>query len=107
MSQINNSKYQDFLNQKNKIAASQIAQKEFLKQAKEQHLTKDFYEICKSLLIEKDKQNIKNLKSYLLSDSFQKYAYEHILKFNDLQIDESSNQTFYDNDNKDDDLNLY
>lgn len=77
----NTKRYEDFINQKNKIAQTKKEQTEFLRKCKSQNLTKDFYEICAALLIENDKQNIKNLKAYLLSDKFQKFAYERILNF--------------------------
>lgn len=77
----NTKRYEDFINQKNKMAQAKKEQTEFLRKCKSQNLTKDFYEICEALLIENDKQNIKNLKAYLLSDKFQKFAYERILKF--------------------------
>lgn len=86
---INKKKYEDFVNQKNKIAQEKKEQNDFLRKCKSQNLTKDFYEICASLLIENDKQNMKNLKTYLLSDKFQKFAYERILKFENAENEES------------------
>lgn len=81
----NTKRYEDFINQKSKIAQAKKEQIEFLRKCKSQNLTKDFYEICAALLIENDKQNIKNLKAYLLSDKFQKFAYERILKFDNTE----------------------
>ena len=78
---INTKRYEDFINQKNKIAKDKKVQNDFLKKCKSLNYTRDFYEICEALLIENDKQNMKNLKAYLLSDKFQKFAYERIFKF--------------------------
>lgn len=85
----NAKRYEDFINQKNKMAQAKKEQTEFLRKCKSQNLTKDFYEICEALLIENDKQNIKNLKAYLLSDKFQKFAYERILKFDNAENENS------------------
>ena len=85
----NTKRYEDFINQKNRMAQEKKEQNEFLKKCKSQNFTKDFYEICAALLIENDKQNMKNLKSYLLSDKFQKFAYERILKFDNAENERS------------------
>jgi hypothetical protein len=48
----------------------------------EQHLTKDFYDICVSLEIE-DSINMQKLKDYLQSDNFKDYAYRKIFTRDD------------------------
>ena len=80
----NRNQYEEFLKRKEQILENEKSQKAFLKKCKEQNYTTVFYDICKHLMIEADKRNIKNLKNYLLSDRFSKYAYEYILEFDYL-----------------------
>lgn len=108
---INKKRYEDFINQKSKIEAEQKEQKQFLKKCKAQNFSKDFYEICEALLIENDKQNMKNLKTYLLSDKFQKFAYERILKFeneeNEKPESEKHQSIFDDEESTQEELGLF
>lgn len=114
MKNTNKNRYEDFFKQKEQIAEK--AQKLFLKKCKEQNFTTDFFEICRYLMIENDKRNIKNLKNYLLSDKFSKYVYENILEFENSESENTKSKNtksqneqfaFEDNDRSQTELELF
>ena len=112
----NRDQYEIFLKRKEQILENEKSQKAFLKKCKEQNYTTVFFDVCKHLMIEADKKNIKNLRNYLLSDSFSKYVYEHVLEFDNSVNDNAKSEnlrshtgqfTFEDSDSSKEELGLF